>query len=152
AACNKDTSCLKGFCPSFVTVKGVQPRKPATASARTFLATLPDPAVPPLRSRFDLLVAGIGGTGVVTLITLLGKAAHLERRSVSLYDMTGLSQKGGAVYSHVRIGAIPGDIVPARVGPQQAALLLACDLVAAIQPEALQSIAGDRTHIVANSV
>jgi len=151
AACNKDTSCLKGFCPSFVTVKGVQSRKPARTSAAEFLADLPEPAVPALECRFDLLIAGIGGTGVVTLSTLLGRAAHLEGRGVSLYDMTGLSQKGGAVYSHVRISADPADVAPARVGVEQASVLLACDLVAAIQAESLQTVADRRTHIVANN-
>jgi len=151
AACNKDTSCLKGFCPSFVTVEGAQPRKPAKANASAFLSDLPEPVIPVLESRFDLLIAGIGGTGVVTLSTLLGQAAHVEGRGVSLYDMTGLSQKGGAVYSHVRISADAGAMPPARVGAGQASLLLACDLVAATQAEALQTVAVDRTQVVANS-
>ncbi|HEV8680439.1 MAG TPA: indolepyruvate ferredoxin oxidoreductase family protein, partial [Stellaceae bacterium] len=104
SSCNKDFSCLKGFCPSFVTVEGGSLRKRAAGDlAEDGLPPLPEPTLPGLAEPYGILVTGVGGTGVVTIGALLGMAAHLEGKGVTVLDMTGLAQKGGAVYSHVRI-------------------------------------------------
>jgi indolepyruvate ferredoxin oxidoreductase len=149
SACNADVSCLKGFCPSFVTVEGVRPRRAAGASDQ---GEAPPASTPrPIGEGFDLVIAGIGGTGVVTASAVLGMAARIEGLGVSLFDMTGLSQKGGQVYSHLRLRADPDAVVPARVGPGEADVLLACDLVAGVQGEALEAVAAGRTLVLANS-
>jgi indolepyruvate ferredoxin oxidoreductase len=120
SSCNKDFSCLKGFCPSFVTVHGAQPRRPKAPArqGRPLQACLPEPA--PARSTRGwasiVVVTGVGGTGVVTIGAILGMAAHLEGKGCGMIDMAGLAQKGGAVYSHVRIARTPEDIHAIRVG------------------------------------
>ncbi|MBB6252143.1 indolepyruvate ferredoxin oxidoreductase [Nitrospirillum iridis] len=139
SACNKDFSCLKGFCPSFVTIEGGRPRRSATAVADMPLP--PPPVLPDLGDRFDMVIAGIGGTGVVTVSAILGMAARIAGLGVSLFDMTGLSQKGGAVFSHVRFSRDVAETLAAKVGPGQADLVLACDLIAAVQPECLSTVA-----------
>jgi len=150
SACNKDFSCLKGFCPSFVMLEGAMPRRrPAPPAAIGPDLPLPEPR--PLGKGFDMILSGIGGTGVVTVAAILGMAARVEGFGASLYDMTGLSQKGGAVFSHVRLRPSSGDVVPARLGPQEADLVLACDLVAGVHPEVTGTIAKGRTWVVANS-
>jgi indolepyruvate ferredoxin oxidoreductase len=148
SACNKDFSCLKGFCPSFVTVKGGKIRRDGVGSLPS--SSQPLPALPMIGEGFDLIIAGIGGTGVVTLSAILGMAAHIEGLGASLYDMTGLSQKGGQVFSHVRLRKDLNAVVPARVGLGEAHIILACDLIAAVQPEVLQAIARDKTRIFGN--
>jgi indolepyruvate ferredoxin oxidoreductase len=150
SACNKDFSCTKGFCPSFVTVEGARPRERASASGAT-PSMLAMPIVPELGSGFDMVVAGVGGTGVVTVSAILGMAARIEGYGANLYDMTGLSQKGGQVFSHLRLRPDPAQIVSARVGPGEADLLLACDLVAATQNEAMDTIASGKTMIIGNT-
>ncbi|MFP3434475.1 hypothetical protein SB781_32450, partial [Paraburkholderia sp. SIMBA_061] len=100
STCNKDYSCLKGFCPSFVTVEGGQLRKPqASGVAGDAMPPVPDPEVPAIAKPYGVLVTGVGGTGVVTIGALLGMAAHLESKGVTVLDVTGLAQKGGAVMS-----------------------------------------------------
>lgn len=150
SACNKDFSCVKGFCPSFVTLDGARRRRssPTNSVARVELL---DPQVPAFNGRFDMLIAGVGGTGVVTVSAIVGMAARIEGRGVSLYDSTGLSQKGGQVFSHVRLREQPDSVVPGRIGAEESDVLLACDLVAAVQPEALTTIASGRTHIIGTS-
>ena len=150
SACNKDFSCVKGFCPSFVTVEGGRPRRSAESDLSA-VADLSEPALPAIGDGFDMLIAGIGGTGVLTLSAILGMAARIEGLSVSLYDMTGLSQKGGQVFSHVRLRSDPGAVVPARVGTAQADVVLAGDLIAAVQPEVLDTVAAGKTLIIGNS-
>ncbi len=116
--CNKDFSCLKGFCPSFVTVHGGslrKLRKPVVAGAGDALAELPEPRRRPLVGPYDILVTGIGGTGVITVGALLGMAAHLEGKGCTVLDFTGLSQKNGAVMSHVRLAPRPDDLHAVRV-------------------------------------
>src|SRR5690606_32766883 len=112
SSCNKDFSCLKGFCPSFVTVHGgkIRKQKKAQGEAAAVWETLPDPAVPALEKPYGIVITGVGGTGVVTIGALLGMAAHLEGRGCSVLDMAGLAQKGGAVVSHVRLAPRPEDI------------------------------------------
>jgi indolepyruvate ferredoxin oxidoreductase len=145
SACNKDFSCVKGFCPSFVTVKGGKIRRDDVHSHPS--ASPPIPELPMVGEGFDLVIAGIGGTGVVTISAILGMAARIEGLGASLYDMTGLSQKGGQVFSHVRLRKDLNALVPVRVGPGEAHAILACDLIAAVQPEVLQTIAHDKTRI-----
>src|SRR5690554_1714204 len=116
SSCNKDFSCLDGFCPSFVTAEGAQPKKPRPAAqpqpdAQPLdAAALPEPTLPALEDSYGILVTGVGGTGVVTIGNLLGMAAHLENKGVTVLDMAGLAQKGGAVYSHVQIAPSPTDL------------------------------------------
>jgi len=149
SACNKDFSCVKGFCPSFVIVDGARPRR-RLIEAASQAASPPEPSLRPLGEGFDMVIAGVGGTGVVTVSAILGMAARVAGVGANLYDMTGLSQKGGAVFSHVRLRPAAAAVMPARVGPGEADLILACDLVAAGQPEAATTIARGRTVIVAN--
>jgi indolepyruvate ferredoxin oxidoreductase len=135
SSCNKDYSCLDGFCPSFVTVEGGKLRKPhPTAPVGE---VLPEPQLPALKDPFNILVTGIGGTGVVTIGALLGMAAHLEGKGCSIMDMTGLAQKGGAVFSHIRIASRPEEIHAVRVAAGNADLLLGCDIVVAATYDAL---------------
>jgi indolepyruvate ferredoxin oxidoreductase len=150
SACNKDFSCTKGFCPSFVTVTGGKPRHSASIDLAAG-PPIPDTMVPPIGDGFDMVIAGIGGTGVVTVSAILGMAARIEGLGVSLYDMTGLSQKGGQVFSHVRLRSDPEGVIAARVGPAAAHVILACDLIAAVQPEVLDTIASGKTQIFGNA-
>jgi indolepyruvate ferredoxin oxidoreductase len=141
SSCNKDYSCVKGFCPSFVTVYGGKPRKPKPvlgkgAGADPFQG-LPTPKLPSLDRPYNMLVTGIGGTGVITIGALVGMAAHMEGRGCSVLDMTGLSQKGGAVFSHIRVGRTPEDVHGVRIADGDAQLLLGCDLVVAASDDAL---------------
>jgi indolepyruvate ferredoxin oxidoreductase len=150
SACNKDFSCAKGFCPALVSVVGARPSKAAPSSLDDG-ADPPEPDIPAMGRGVDLLIAGIGGTGVVTVSAVLGMAARIEGFGAYICDMTGLSQKGGQVLSHVRLRASPQEVVPARIGAGEADVLLACDLVAAAQREALETIAHGKTRLVVNS-
>jgi indolepyruvate ferredoxin oxidoreductase len=152
SSCNKDYSCVNGLCPSFLTVRGAAPRRPeAVALDEGLFDALPEPRRAPIDDGFSLMVAGIGGTGVVTVGAVIGMAAHLEGKAVSLFDMTGLSQKNGAVYSHVRLAAEPGRIFTQRVGRGEADLVLAFDMIAALAPEAADTVAAGRTRVLANA-
>lgn len=147
SSCNKDFSCVGGFCPSFVTVEGGE-----IAAARRApgagMPDLPEPPAPaaPVADAASILVTGIGGTGVVTIGALLGMAAHLEGKSASIVDMTGLSQKNGAVFSHVRISAEMEMNSAARIPVASADLLLACDMLSAGSAEAM-SLVNPRTTV-----
>ena len=153
STCNKDFSCLKGFCPSFVTVRGGGLRKRTGAAVdRAAFGDMPDPAVMPLDGRgYNIMIAGIGGTGVITVGAILGMAAHLEGKAASIFDMTGLSQKNGAVYSHLRIARAPADIAAARIGAGEADLVLGFDLVAALSGDAAAVCHPGSTRVVGNS-
>ena len=156
SACNKDYSCAKGFCPSFVSISGAKPRKHSgllDARRDEFLqrvAALPLPAAHPWTGPYDLLVTGVGGTGVVTVGALITMAAHLEGRSASVLDFMGFAQKGGAVLSFVRLAADPAALNQVRIDAQQADAVLACDLVVAASPDALQTVRRGRTRILVN--
>ena len=159
SACNKDYSCVKGFCPSFVGVLGGTPRRKsgalsdAGAARDEFerrVAALPLPAPHEWTGPYDLLVTGVGGTGVVTVGALIAMAAHLEGKSASVLDFTGFAQKGGSVLSFVRWADVPERLNQVRIDTQQADALLACDLVVGASPEALQSVRHGRTRILAN--
>ncbi len=152
SACNKDYSCLKGFCPSFVTIEGASLRKgqPAPAAAER-ADELPEPVLPDLAGGYGVVIGGVGGTGVVTIGALLGMAAHLEGKGAAVLDMTGLAQKGGAVMSHLQIAARPEDIQTVRIAPGGARLLLGCDLVVAGGNEALATLAPGQGQAVVNT-
>jgi len=155
-ACNKDYSCEKGFCPSFVGVSGGRLRKRSGALSsgkETFLArvaALPAPAPHRWDGPWDLLVTGVGGTGIVTVGALIAMAAHLEAKSASVLDFMGFAQKGGSVLSFVRLADVPARLNQVRIDTQQADAVLACDLVVGASPEALQTVRHGRTRIVAN--
>ncbi|WNZ54989.1 indolepyruvate ferredoxin oxidoreductase family protein [Microbulbifer sp. MKSA007] len=131
--CNQDMSCVNGFCPSFVTVKGGNIAKGAGVGdvLRTEAAKLPSPQLPGLQQPYNFLVTGVGGTGVVTIGALLAMAAHIEDKACSTLDQTGLAQKGGAVYSHIRFAAAPESLQAVRISDGRADALMACDLIAA---------------------
>ncbi|WP_159731080.1 indolepyruvate ferredoxin oxidoreductase family protein [Methylosinus sp. Ce-a6] len=151
SSCNKDLSCLEGFCPSFVTVHGARMKKAALPS-ETQCPPPPEPAVPQIGvAPYGVLVAGIGGTGVVTVSAILGMAAHLEGKGVGVIDMAGLAQKGGAVYCHVKIGRARGDVHAIRIAAGEADLVLGCDLVVAGGKQILSAIDPARSHVVVNS-
>ncbi len=151
--CNKDYSCVKGFCPSFVTVLDAEPRKPEKAQldGEADIA-LPDPAIVPLHEgAYNIMISGIGGTGVVTIGALLAMAAHLEGKSTSVFDMTGLSQKNGAVFSHLRIAERNEDLGAQKLGIGEADLALAFDAVAGLAKEPAITLSADRTRTVVNA-
>ncbi|MCA3181668.1 MAG: indolepyruvate ferredoxin oxidoreductase family protein [Burkholderiaceae bacterium] len=157
SSCNKDFSCVDGFCPSFVSVEGARPRRrvgasrePADAIARE-IAALPEPAPWTWTGPFDLLVTGVGGTGVVTVGALVTMAAHLEGKQASVLDFMGFAQKGGAVLSFVRIAPTPDLLNQVRIDTQQADALLACDLVTGASADALATVKHGRTEVVANT-
>src|SRR3954454_22409429 len=152
SSCNKDFSCLKGFCPSFVTVHGGSPRKGSPADlGGEDLPPLPEPALPSLAEPYGILVTGVGGTGVVTIGALLGMAAHLEGKGVAVLDQLGMAQKGGAVMSHVRIAERPEQIHAARIAAGSARLLLGCDLVVSAGADALSRVAPGTTRAIVNA-
>jgi indolepyruvate ferredoxin oxidoreductase len=156
SSCNKDFSCLKGFCPSFVTVEGgnLKQRRAGAGvepGGEDGLPDLPEPALPPLDEPYGILVAGVGGTGVVTIGALIGMAAHLEGKGVTVLDMTGLAQKGGAVLSHIRIAAHPDAIHAVRIANGAARLLLGCDLVVSAGAEAVSKLASGHSRAIINS-
>jgi indolepyruvate ferredoxin oxidoreductase len=152
SSCNKDYSCLNGFCPSFVTVEGGKPKK-GKASLSAAMPDLPTPELPALRSRgtYGVVITGVGGTGVVTIGQLLGMAAHVEGRGISVLDMAGLAQKGGAVFSHVQIAPTPADLFATRIAMGEADVLLGCDLIVTTSNEALSKIQFGKTKAVVNT-
>ncbi len=152
SSCNKDFSCVDGFCPSFVTVHGGGVRKLRSgADVSSTVDSLPDPELPSAESPYGVVVTGVGGTGVVTIGALLGMAAHLEGKGCSILDMTGLAQKGGAVISHVRIAETSDRLHAVRLGMGAADVVLGCDMVVAADDEALKRMRRGATHAVINS-
>jgi indolepyruvate ferredoxin oxidoreductase len=152
SSCNKDFSCLKGFCPSFVTVHGGSPRKRTGGDlAADGLPALPEPTLPDIAEPYGILVTGVGGTGVVTIGALIGMAAHLEGKGVAVLDQLGMAQKGGAVLSHVRIAEQPDSIHAVRIAAGSARLLLGCDLVVSAGAEALSKVHPGVTRAIVNS-
>ncbi|MBN6150679.1 indolepyruvate ferredoxin oxidoreductase family protein [Xanthomonas sp. AmX2] len=150
--CNKDYSCVSGFCPSFVTVHGGQPRKGRRVDAAALLQDLPAPTPrSDLARPWNILITGVGGTGVVTIGALLGMAGHLEGKGASVLDQTGLAQKGGAVTTHIRIARTPEDIHAVRIAAGEADLVLGCDMVVVNDYWALSKVRGDRSQVVLNT-
>ena len=154
ASCNQDYSCVDGFCPSFVSVIGGTPRRGAMADRKQLLHAASALPLPELRmddAPYDILVTGVGGTGVVTLGALITMAAHLDGHSASVLDFMGFAQKGGAVLSFVRLAARPELLNQARIDTQQADMMLACDMVVGASEAALQTLSRGRTRLVVNS-
>ncbi len=154
SSCNKDFSCVEGFCPSFVTAEGAVLRKPALAGATQPPmpeAPLPDPAAIAAGAAYRMVIAGVGGTGVVTIGALLGAAAHIEGKGVTVLDMAGLAQKGGAVLSHVQLANKPEDLHATRVALGEADLVIGCDALVSASPEVLSRLRPDHGRAVVNS-
>jgi indolepyruvate ferredoxin oxidoreductase len=151
SSCNKDYSCLKGFCPSFVTVHGAKLKKGEGVAEPADWAALPTPSMPLINHPYSVIVTGIGGTGVVTIGAIVGMAAHLEGKGAGVIDMAGLAQKGGAVYSHIRIANAPADIHAIRVAAGSADLVLGGDSVVVGTKKVLSAIKPGHTKVVVNT-
>ncbi len=152
-SCNKDYSCVKGFCPSFVTVEGGQLRKPkreARADPK-LLPPLPEPSLPLAEKAWGIVVGGVGGTGVITIGSLLGMAAHLEGKGVVTQDAGGLAQKGGATWSHIQIANRPEAIFTTKVDTAQADLVIACDSIVGAMKYTLTVMQQGRTFVALNT-
>lgn len=160
SSCNKDYSCVDGFCPSFVTIhggalkkgKGASAGAAASAGVADVFEALPDPKLPEIgEGPWDILLTGVGGTGVVTVGALLGMAAHLEGKGCSVLDMAGLAQKGGPVTSHIRIGKTPEQIKAVRIAAGGADLILGCDMVVAAGADAMAKAERGTTTAIINT-
>ena len=152
SSCNKDYSCLNGFCPSFVTVEGGTPRRRERPAADTRpMAVPPQPDLPAIDEPYGIFVTGIGGTGVLTISAILGMAAHIEGKGVSTLDMAGLAQKGGAVLSQIQIAQRPEDIHAARLASGGARTIIGCDLVVTGGQETLSKVTRGTTRAVVNT-
>jgi indolepyruvate ferredoxin oxidoreductase len=158
SSCNKDESCLKGFCPSFVTIEGVRPKKPkaigplaSPARSEANFESDPAPEIPDCSQPYRIVIAGIGGTGVITIGQLLGVAAHIEGKSVVTQDAAGLAQKGGSTWSHVQIAQQAGAIHTSKVDLAKADLILACDGIVAAGQSTLALMREGQTQVVMNS-
>ena len=149
SSCNKDFSCLSGFCPSFVTIEGGTPRRARTVDIDT--GHLPEPELPEIRLTHNIVITGVGGTGVVTIGAVLAMAAHLDGKGVGMMEMAGLAQKGGAVHIHCRIGKTPADISAIRVAVGEADTLIGGDLVVSAGSKTLQLLTPGRTKGVINT-
>jgi indolepyruvate ferredoxin oxidoreductase len=150
SSCNKDFSCVKGFCPSFVTVHGGKLKRGTGVAAAHDTVPLPEPTLPAIGQTYDIIVTGVGGTGIVTIGGILGMAAHLEGKGVGVLDMAGLAQKGGAVYSHMRIAERPEDIHAIRIAAGGADLVLGGDMVVAGNKKVLAAVKHGKTEMVIN--
>ncbi|MEL7028914.1 MAG: indolepyruvate ferredoxin oxidoreductase family protein, partial [Pseudomonadota bacterium] len=151
STCNADYSCVNGFCPSFVTVSGGQVRRPKAAEIDFAEISLPAPDLADPGRTYNIAVCGVGGTGVLTVGSVLAMAAHLERKTASVLDQTGLAQKGGAVVSHLRIAAEGRPVDASRIPDGRADLLLACDLLVAVDAKAAPLLNPERTRAVMNT-
>ena len=154
SACNKDFSCLKGFCPSFVTIEGGELIKGVSNLVNTEATpfpVLPQPQIVPLTQPWAIMITGIGGTGVVTIGHLIGMAATLDGKGVAMIDMAGLSQKNGAVVTHLKLAASQSEIASIRIAAGGADVLLGCDIVTSASERILSGASRQRTHAVVNS-
>ncbi|RZU01198.1 indolepyruvate ferredoxin oxidoreductase family protein [Rivibacter subsaxonicus] len=153
SSCNKDYSCVKGFCPSFITVEGATLKKPKKDKARDpfALPALPEPVLPLAEQPWGIVVGGVGGTGVITIGQLLGMAAHLEGKGIVTQDAAGLAQKGGATWSHIQIANRMDAIRTTKVGNSEADLVIACDPLVAAKKDTLAVMREGRTHVALNT-
>ncbi len=149
SSCNKDFSCVQGFCPSFVTVQGAQIRKEATAELD--LPDMPDPQIAAINGTHNVVITGVGGTGVVTIGAVLAMAAHIDGKGAGMMEMAGLAQKGGAVHIHCRLANLPGDINAIRVATGECDALIGGDLVVSAGAKTLGLMQTGRTKGVVNS-
>ena len=157
-SCNKDYSCLKGFCPSFVTVEGGELKRAGSAKpdeagrpVASDLPPLPDPALPAAGAAWGIVVAGVGGTGVITIGQLLGMAAHIEGKPVITQDAAGLAQKGGATWSHVQIADHADTLHTTKVGTAEADLVIGCDAIVSANRSTLAVMRPGRTRVALNT-
>jgi indolepyruvate ferredoxin oxidoreductase len=150
SSCNKDFSCVKGFCPSFVTVEGARLKRGKSVTLPENLPALPEPRLPAIEQTYGVIVTGVGGTGIVTVGAILGMAAHLEGKGVGIIDMAGLAQKGGAVFSHIRFAKRPEDIHAIRLSARGADLVLGGDIVVAGNKKVLAAVKPGKTEMVVN--
>ena len=155
SSCNKDFSCQEGFCPSFVSVHGGSVRKFSAAfkdeDLKHLFASLPTPKCDFSAPVYNMVMTGIGGTGVLTVAAIIGMAAHLDNKGASVMDMTGMAQKGGSVLSHIRIASSPDELFTPRLWNGSADLVLGCDLVVTASPQTLELVSSDSTRIVVNT-
>ena len=149
SSCNKDFSCLKGFCPSFVTLEGATPKKAATAAVD--LPDMPTPDMPAIKGTYNVVITGVGGTGVVTIGAVLAQAAQIDGKGAGMMEMAGLAQKGGAVHIHCRIAEQPDDISAVRVATGEADALIGGDLVVSAGAKTLGLTRTGRTGAVVNN-
>jgi indolepyruvate ferredoxin oxidoreductase len=151
--CNKDYSCVKGFCPSFVTVEGGQLKKPKKEKKGDLasLPAMPEPVLPVTENAWGIVVGGVGGTGVITIGQLLGMAAHLDGKGVVTQDAGGLAQKGGATWSHIQIANRPESIFTTKVDTAKADLIIGCDPIVTASPYTLATMQPGRTFVAMNS-
>ncbi|MYN18721.1 indolepyruvate ferredoxin oxidoreductase family protein [Rugamonas sp. FT107W] len=154
SSCNKDYSCVKGFCPSFVTVEGGSLKKTKTGvtkdNADDGFGALPEPVLPSCDEPYNILINGIGGTGVITVGALMGMAAHLEGKGASVLDMTGMSQKNGSVTSHVKVAKTPAHLRAQRIATGEADVILGCDMLTAGAADAVSKMRPGRTLAIVN--
>ncbi len=152
STCNKDFSCVNGFCPSFVTVHGAVPRKmqglASQGNIASMLASLPEPKLPSIDKPYTVLVTGVGGTGVVTISAVLGQAAYLDGLGFGAIDMTGLAQKGGAVACHMKVARTSDEIHAIRAGTGSSDLIIGCDLVVTASNKVLETVRPDHTTVL----
>ncbi|MBI1214348.1 MAG: indolepyruvate ferredoxin oxidoreductase family protein [Alphaproteobacteria bacterium] len=155
SSCNKDFSCVKGFCPSFVTVHGGGLKKPSAAKTGNevdeFFQSMPEPELADLDKPAAILVTGVGGTGIVTIGAILAMAAHLEGKGSSTMDQTGLAQKGGAVTSHIRIAKTPDEINTVRIGLAGATVIIGADILVTADGDCLSKIRQGGTKVIMNT-
>ncbi|MFA6444664.1 MAG: indolepyruvate ferredoxin oxidoreductase family protein, partial [Sterolibacterium sp.] len=155
SSCNKDYSCAAGFCPSFVSVSGGRVRRVSSGEALNShgddVAGLPEPVLPDLASPYGILIAGVGGTGVVTIGALIGMAAHIEGKGVTVLDMAGLAQKGGSVFSHVRLAQRQEQLHAARIATGEANTVLGCDILVAVSEDALSKAQPGFSRAIVNT-
>ncbi|WP_299768479.1 indolepyruvate ferredoxin oxidoreductase family protein [uncultured Tateyamaria sp.] len=149
SSCNKDFSCLKGFCPSFVTLEGAQVKKAATTELH--LPDLPMPELPEIKGTWNVVITGVGGTGVVTIGAVMAQAAHIDGKGAGMMEMAGLAQKGGAVHIHCRLANDPADISAIRVATGECDALIGGDLVVSAGAKTLGLTSAGRTGAVVNS-
>jgi indolepyruvate ferredoxin oxidoreductase len=153
SACNKDYSCVNGFCPSFVSVHGGSLRKPASKKTvvNDHSIVTPEPLLPAINGQYNIVLTGVGGTGVVTIGAIIGMAAHIARLGCSILDMLGLAQKGGAVTSHIILARQPADIHTTHIAAGRAELLLGCDMVTSASSTCLDKLSVESTRAVVNT-
>lgn len=155
SSCNKDYSCVKGFCPSFVTVEGGELKKPEpkdfSAALNDLVENLPTPEIQPVTAAYDLLVGGVGGTGVVTIGAIITMAAHLEGKGATVLDFMGFAQKGGTVMSYVRLGKSPASLNQVRIDVGAADAAIVCDLVVGTDQRSLSVMKPGKTKVTANT-
>jgi indolepyruvate ferredoxin oxidoreductase len=151
SSCNKDFSCVEGFCPSFVTVHGGSLRRTKGDVDLDWIASLPEPEPAPLTEPCSILITGVGGTGVVTLGALIGAAAALENKNVTALDMAGLAQKGGPVTTHIRIAQAEAELHATRISSGETTVLIGCDLVVSASPDTIFKLRPNYTRAVVNN-